>query len=51
MERRTAPCKVVTEHIISLTYFQEFPRGFAIIWINIGVVEFGQLRKGFVQQV
>jgi hypothetical protein len=50
-ERGTAPCKVVTKHVVSLTYFQELPRRFAIIWIDIGMVEFGQLKRVFVQQV
>ena len=44
-ERGTAPCKVVTKHIINLTYFQELPRCFVIIWLDIGMVEFGQLEN------
>ena len=50
-ERGTSPRKVVTKHVVSLTYFQEFPRCFVIIWIDIGMVEFGQLENVFVQKV
>jgi len=47
----TAPRKVVTQYAISLTYFQELLRRHAVIWIDIGMVEFGQLKKAFVQQL
>ena len=50
-ERGTAPCKVVTQHVISLTYVEELLRRFIVIWIDIGMVEFGQLKTGFVQQM
>ncbi len=47
-ERGTVPCKVITQHFISFTYIQELLRRLAVIWIDIGMVEFGQLKKVFV---
>ena len=44
MRRGNVPCKVVTQHIIRLTYFEELLLRFAVIWIDVGMVKFGQLK-------